>query len=313
MIKDYIYFNNAAAAYPLCPGVTDAVVKAMLKPANTPGRGSGGEDFVKNCRIAASDMLSADLNETVLTSGATYGLNAAISGLGLKQGDTVITSVFEHNSVLRPLNYLEENAGTKTLYISVDKDFNLDINKYEKLLKQKPKLVVLTHASNVTGRIIPVKQIFNAAKAAGAVTLLDASQTAGRISVKPREMNADIVAFPGYKGLRGPHGTGILYVSKSIELRPVFSGGTGVKSDLRLMPHEMPMKLEPGTPNVSGFGGLAVAVRYYSAHQEDIAKKESEITRRMMTGLLKIPGIKVFDDNPYERLPVISFAFDNID
>jgi selenocysteine lyase/cysteine desulfurase len=165
----------------------------------------------------------------------------------------------------------------------------------------------------VTGRVNPVRQWFEAAKAAGAYTLLDACQTAGRVSVIPEELCADMAVFSGHKGLRGPLGCGALYVAPGVSLHPVFTGGTGVKSDLRLQPEEMPARLEPGTPNTQAFAGLSAAVRHYMEHTEEIIKKEKAITERFLEGFKAVQKVRVFDEDPSDRLPVISFSAENMD
>jgi selenocysteine lyase/cysteine desulfurase len=309
-----IYFNNAAAAYPLAPGVIESMTQALQKYPQVSGRDvSASSDSLQQCRKRLACLLGVDAPQIVLIPGATHGLNMALLGIGLKQGDVVLTNVMEHNSVLRPLAHLEDKYGIKVRHIPLDAAAKLDKNTYDRLLAEKPRLVALTHASNVTGRINPVRQWFEDAKSVGAITLLDAGQTAGRVSILPKDLRADIVVFPGYKGLRGPVGTGALYVSPQITLEPIFTGGTGIKGDLRLQPEEMPMRLESGTPNTPAFAGLNIALRYYKERASEIAKKEREITERMLSGLLAIPNVRVFDEEPGDRLPVISFSVKGMD
>ena len=286
----------------------------MREPPRVTGRDAlASSDSLKQCRDKLAQLLGVGVSQVVLTSGATYGLNAALLGLGLKRGDLVITTVMEHNSVLRPLACLEDRCGIRVEYIPLDADSKLDRSIYDRLLAEMPHLVVMTHASNVTGRINPVREWFEAAKSADALTLLDASQTAGRIPVTPDELFADMVVFPGYKGLRGPSGTGALYVAPPIMLEPIFTGGTGVKSDLRLQPPEMPMRLEPGTPNTPAFAGLNAALHYYTEHAANIVEEETTMAERLLSGLLNIPNVRVFDENPLDRLPVISFSINSLD
>ncbi|MDR0238896.1 MAG: aminotransferase class V-fold PLP-dependent enzyme, partial [Deltaproteobacteria bacterium] len=262
-----IYFNNAAAAYPLAPGVLEAVTQSLQSYPQIPGReASDASDSLEQCRKNMARLLSVSACQTAFTSGATYGLNTAILGLGLKQEDLVIATVMEHNSVLRPLACLEDLYRVRVEHVPLEQDIQLDENVYDKLLAQRPRLVIMTHASNVTGRINPVRLWFQKAKSVGAATLLDASQTVGRIPVKPDELYADMLAFPGHKGLRGPMGTGVLYVSPAIQLNPTFVGGTGVKGDVRRQPEDMPTRLEAGTPNTPAFAGLNAAVLHYMEH-----------------------------------------------
>jgi selenocysteine lyase/cysteine desulfurase len=219
----------------------------------------------------------------------------------------------EHNSVLRPLACLEDLCRVRVEHVPLKQDMKLDEGVYDKLLAQRPRLVVVTHASNVTGRINPVRLWFQKAISAGAATLLDASQTVGRISVKPDELCADMLAFPGHKGLRGPMGTGALYVSPAIQLNPTFVGGTGVKGDARRQPEDMPTRLEAGTPNTPAFAGLNAAVLHYMEHMADIAAKEATIAETLLSNLLAIPNVRVLDADFHNRLPVMAFVIDGMD
>jgi len=310
----YIYFNHAVGAHPLSNEVVESVVRALGEAPQIPGRGvSFSSDSLSQCRSKLALLLGVSSSQIILTSGATYGLNTAILGLNLGRGDLVITTVMEHNSVLRPLAHLEDRRGIRVEYVSVNEEVKLNKGVYDRLLVEKPRLVVMTHSSNVTGRINPVKGWFEDAKSAGALTLLDASQTIGRIPVVANDLHADMVAFSGYKGLRGPMGTGALYVTPQIMLEPIFTGGTGVWSDFPLQPEEMPMRLEPGTPNMPGFAGLDAALSYYMEHSCDVVDKEALMTAGLVSGLRAIPSVKVFDEDPLERLPVISFAINGVD
>jgi selenocysteine lyase/cysteine desulfurase len=318
-----VYLNNAAAAFPLAPGVTEVVIRSMQNPPHS-GRdggiilgdssGAGDElgDAIGDCRRNAAAFLGVRPNEIVLCSGTTAALNIAILGLGLRPDDLIITSVMEHNSVLRPLARLEKLLPLRLEYVPLDTRGRLNEEAYEALLRGNPRLVALTHGSNVTGRINPIEKLFAKAKDAGAVTLLDAGQTVGHIPVKPGVLHADIAGFSGYKGLAGPQGTGILYVNSSIEIEPVITGGTGIRSDTLTQPEEMPLRLEAGTPNTHAFAGLNVALKYYLAHEEAIIGKEREITRILMDGLGAIKGVRILDSDTTPRLPVLSFIIEGL-
>jgi selenocysteine lyase/cysteine desulfurase len=205
-------------------------------------------------------------------------------------------------------------------YIPLDHQGNLNAAVYEKLLRGKPRLVALTHGSNVTGRINPVKEWFEKAKDAGAFTLLDAGQTVGHIPLHPAALYADLAAFSGYKGLAGPQGTGALYAASSIKLEPIFTGGTGFKSGNPFHPEEMPMRLEAGTPNTAGFAGLNEAVKYYLENENPIAGKEAEITHALIEGLCSVKGVRILGRPlPPEKnisrtgLPVVAFVIEGMD
>ena len=312
--KQKIYLNHAAGAFPLAPGVLEAMTARMINPPQVSGRDTFGEsDDLCRCRQSLARLMNVKPEQIVLTCNATHGLNTAILGFGLKPGDLVITSVMEHNSVLRPLARLEDMFGIRAAYLPLDTDMRLDENAYDGLLMQKPRLAILCHASNVTGRINPVASLFKKAKSAGAVTILDASQTAGRIPVRPKELYADMTVFSGYKGLGGPLGTGVLYVAPDVNLSPVFVGGTGVKSDLRLHPEEMPMRLEAGTPNTHAFAGLNAAVEYNIKKAADILNAERVMAKELYRKLKTLSHIRIFDVNCEDKLPTVSFAVEGMD
>jgi selenocysteine lyase/cysteine desulfurase len=247
----------------------------------------------------------------VFTPGATQALNLAILGLGLRRGEHVITSVTEHNSVLRPLAHLTDRAGIQVTEIGLDEHGDVDAEGFGLALLESPRLVVLNHASNVTGRVNDVGPLFRQAKAAGAVTLLDASQSLGHWPVNAPELGADMVAFTGHKGLRGPAGTGGLYVAEPLELEPLLVGGTGVRSDLRRQPGDMPARLEAGSPNVPALAGLNAALCWLEAEGQAFAERAARLTEALRQGLREIPGVHLFDYTPAAgRLGVVSFRVD---
>jgi len=308
------YLNNASAAFPLAPGVIEAVHKSLNEPPRISGRDVGAkDDSIKLCRMKLALLLSVDENRIVLTPNATYGLNTIFHGIGLEQGDLVITSIMEHNSVLRPLKMLEDNWGIRLQYIPLDDEMKLDENIYDSLLNKKPRLVVLTHASNVTGRINEIKRFFQKAKSIGVLTVLDASQTVGRIPVKADELNADMVVFPGYKGLRAPLGCGVLYINPDVKLNQSYSGGTGIKSDLLVHPKEMPLRHEAGTPNVHMFSGLNAALDFNFENFDKITQKEAELKKLLYQGLSDIEGVNIADPDFAESLPIVSFTISEME
>ncbi|MGB9595754.1 MAG: aminotransferase class V-fold PLP-dependent enzyme, partial [Candidatus Poribacteria bacterium] len=246
--------------------------------------------------------------QIILTTSATHSLNIALWGLGLKKGDKVITTITEHNSLLRPLHHIKEKFGIDIMFIGLDDYGDLNKEEFDKLIDENVKLVAINHASNVTGRVNDVKPIFSKAKSYGAITLLDASQSLGYIQFKVNEIQADIVAFTGHKVLHGPTGTGGLYVSPSIELEQIFVGGTGVRSDLMLHPQEMPTRYEAGTPNLPAFCGLAKALDWHHQNHKNFCKKVDDLTSELIKGLSDIPKVEIFNNsNDSIRVPIVSF------
>jgi cysteine desulfurase family protein len=317
MVNREIYLNNAATAWPRAPGVTDAVAHVLSAIPDNPGRSENisscnpryERDLSGECRKHLAAMLAVpDENRIVLCSNATHALNLALLGQSWKKGMRVITSVTEHNSVLRPLAHLKKKNGFDLNSVGLDRNGALDTGAFDAALECNADLVVLNHASNVTGRIQDVRPLFARAHEHGAVTLLDASQTLGHIPVHPESLGADLVAFTGHKALRGPPGTGGLYVSPAVELEQVFVGGTGVRSDLEFHPPEMPMRLEAGTPNLPAFAGLAAALRWHEEAGSIFQEKEQAVARLLYDGLEGIDGVQIMDlDRQAGRVPIVSF------
>lgn len=306
----FIYLNNAAEGWPKATGVAQAVARALEDPPACTGRTAGLEDSpAADCRRRIAHLLEVpDPRRIVLTTGATHALNLAIRGLALHSEAAVVTSVTEHNSVLRPLFLLEREGLVRTTVIGLDTDGRLDTTAFERALCARPKLVALTHAPNVTGAIHCVEQLFAKAKESGAVTLLDASQTEGHLPVLPLQLGADLVAFPGHKGLHGPTGTGALYVGPQMDLDPIIVGGTGFHSQSRSHPVKMPERLEAGTPNLPGLAGLSAALAWHEEKGEGFRRRASDAGRWLREELRSINNVRIFGDGPEdERLGVISF------
>jgi len=305
-----IYLNNAASSWPKAPGVIDAAMESQSGFPEHPGRTARAvHRSPEACRSRLAKKLGVDdPTRVVLTPHATCALNLAILGLGLKPGDEVVTSVAEHNSVLRPLARLEDALGIRLTLIGMDSNGHLDEDAFEIALRRSPRLVALNHASNVTGIIQPVDALFARAHKAGSVTLVDASQSLGHVAVDARALNADLIAFTGHKGLRGPAGTGGLYVAPGIELDQVLVGGTGVRSDLRLHPTEMPIRLEMGTPNVPALAGLEAALRWHEEQGEAFLQIETARAEQLRIGLRAITGVRLFGDSEgAQALGIVSF------
>jgi selenocysteine lyase/cysteine desulfurase len=209
--------------------------------------------------------------------------------------------VTEHNAVLRPLRHLARRKGTEIDLIGLTRAGELEEEAFQQALARKPDLVVLNHASNVTGRVLKVGQYFQWAREAGARTLLDASQTIGQIPVCPEPLTADLVAFPGHKYLLGPGGTGALYVSPRVELEQYLVGGTGSRSDLPLHPEEFPERLEAGTPNEPGLAGLAAALDWLEAEGAAVQQKCRTLSRQLRQGLEETPNVGLYGAGAFEE------------
>jgi len=279
----------------------------MERVPRHPGRTGGQEeDILQLCREELARWLKVENSrQIVLCKNATEALNIAILGLGLKSGDSVVTTAAEHNSVLRPLYRLEKNAGIRLRIVDCDSQGRVDSHLWKEVIDRlAPRLVVLNHASNVTGAVNPASLLLSYAREQGCVTLLDASQTLGLLDINAVEMAADMIAFTGHKYLLGPTGTGGLYVREGLDLEPVFVGGTGVRSDLKEMPPEMPGKLEPGTPPIPLFAGLLHSLQWSQKHPHSLQELEM-LTYNLEQGL-EDRGAEVIHSGK-ERTFIISF------
>ena len=309
-----IYLDNAATTLHKPKEVIEAVTKALNTMGNA-GRGQGDASLVSARTIYDTRELLAnffggkDAREIVFTSNSTESLNIAIKGL-LVPGDHVITTVLEHNSVLRPLYEMREK-GIELSFIGADEKGNIQIEDIENSIKENTKLIVTTHASNLTGNVVDVKKIGDLAKSQGILYLVDASQTAGVYPIDVRKMNIDLLAFTGHKGLLGPQGTGGLLVREGVEVLPLLSGGTGVQTFLKTQPLEMPTRLEAGTLNGHGIAGLHAGVEYINRLGMDkIREKELALMWQFYHGIEAIEGIKIYGDFDTDcRTAVVSLNF----
>ena len=301
-----IYMNNAATSWPKPQCVAEAVAKALMDhPGEHLRGGISGFDVFEEVRKALCPVLGiSDSNRISLGPNATWALNQAIFGIGLKKGDTVVTTKAEHNSVLRPLHRLSQQ-GIQVIYVDTDQWGRVDPKKWKQAMEQyRPRFSVFTHASNVTGAINDASRLCQYAKSVNSIILIDYSQTIGCVPLNSEEIGADMAAFTGHKYLLGPQGTGGLWIRKGLELEPYLVGGTGIQSDRSSMPPEMPIHLEAGTGNEPSFSGLLAALHW----QEQNPFPDQKITdmAAYLSNSLSSLGAFVIDP-PGLRSPVISF------
>jgi len=294
-----IYLDNAATSFPKAPGVSEAMVRALAEAGGNPGRSGhalalAAQGVVNDARLRLAAFLGApDPARVIFTSGATEALDLALFGL-LRPGDRVVTTSMEHNAVARPLAALADR-GVVVERIACAPDGALDLGDLERALQAGPtRLVAMVHASNVCGTILPAAQAARLAHRHGALLLLDAAQTAGALPLDVRQLEVDLLAVPGHKGLLGPPGVGALYVGAGVTLAPLRHGGTGVRSEEERMPEGLPEGLEAGTPNTVGLAGLAAALRHLSGRGvADVRAHEQALTARLMGRLREIPGLRL--------------------
>ena len=249
------------------------------------------------------------------TPNSTVALNTAINGV-VRPGDRVVTTVLEHNSVLRPLNRLAAERGVTVEHAGCDVSGALDYDELERLVTPGTRAVVVTQASNVTGNAVDVARVAAVAHAAGALVIVDASQSAGTAHIDMQAMGLDVVCFTGHKGLMGPQGTGGLAVAEGIDVAPWAMGGTGVHSFDPLQPLEWPTRLEAGTLNGHGIAGLSAGLDFIEARGgvEAIAAHERSLAERFLAGAREIPGIVLYGafDQPV-RSAIVSLNVGDID
>lgn len=313
-----IYMDNAATTLHK-PDVVKAAVLAAFDTMGNAGRGAS-EPALDASRViyAAREKLAHFFNaesasRIVFTANSTESLNIAIKGL-FCPGDHVITTVLEHNSVLRPLYECQEQ-GVEITILGCDKKGNISYEEMESAVKDNTKAVVCTHASNLTGNMIDLNKVGEITKRHGLLLVVDASQTAGVWPVDVQEQGVDVLCFTGHKGLLGPQGTGGMYVRTGVDIRPLLSGGSGIDTYNPHHPSQMPTALEAGTLNGHGIAGLGAAVTYLEETGLNVIReKEQSLMRRFYEGISAIPGIKVYGDfSTNDRAAIVSFNIGDYD
>lgn len=286
--------------------------QALGAPPEGAGRSAAEDDPVETVRRTLAGWLGVESNSIVFAGSATLALNIAIHGLPRECFRHVVTTVMEHNSVLRPLHQALARWGGEMTVVGLNGDGTLDRAAWFRALERGTTLAALNHASNVTGQVNPVEELLAAARTAGAVTLLDASQSAGYLDLTPARWPVDLMAFGGQKGLHGPPGVGVLYVSPRIELEPFYSGGTGVHSELLKQPDRMPLRLEAGTPNAPALAGLAAALQWHREAEPGFRERARRMAGLLEEGLRSMPRIRLYGMHG-PRLGVISFRIEGWD
>lgn len=306
-----IYLDNAATSFHRPPQVMDAVMRAMVSVGNaargTHGAAMAGAREIFQARQVLAEFFGADGPEQVaFTANATESLNMAVKGI-LNPGDRVVTTVMEHNSVLRPLYEMEEK-GICLEIIAADDQGCLDMEAMKKAIFSGPKALFCTHASNLTGNVNPIRQIGRWCREAGVVFVVDGSQTGGILPIDMKEDRIDILCFTGHKGLMGPQGTGGICLRKGISIRPLVTGGSGIRTFDRKHPSVMPEALEAGTLNGHGICGLKAGVEYIrETGTEVIFQKEKALARAFYEKVCEIPGIRLYGDfSDTRRMPIVS-------
>ena len=302
-----IYLDNAATSFPKPEEVYRALDAFARRDLANPGRAGhkmalAAERALDDCRHELNQFFHGDAPERfVFTLNCTDALNMAFKGV-LVEGDHVITSDLEHNSVSRPLRAMELAGRISLTRLKADGGGTLDPEAVRRAIAPKTRLIALTHASNVLGTVQPVADVGRIAREHDLLFLVDAAQTAGVIPVDIQAMHIDLLAFPGHKSLFGPTGTGALYVGSRTQVGVWREGGTGGDSSSETQPRELPYFLEGGTPNVLGVAGLTAGVKFVKEQGVGaIHRHEVDLTERLWRRLDEIGGLEVFGHRDMSR------------
>jgi cysteine desulfurase family protein len=312
-----IYLDNAATSFPKPEAVYQALDRFARQHLANPGRAGhkmalAAERALDDARHLLNQFFHGEGPERfIFTLNCTDGLNMAFKGV-LADGDHVVTTDLEHNSVSRPLRALELAGRITLTRVSADTGGTVDPDDIRRAVTPRTRLIALTHASNVLGTVQPVAEVGRIAREKDALFLVDAAQTAGVLPIDVQALAIDLLAVPGHKSLLGPTGTGALYVGPRAPVQAWREGGTGGDSSSETQPREFPYFLEGGTPNVLGVAGLAAGVKYVQEQGLDrIRQHELALTERLWRRLEEIPGYQVFGHrNPAQRVGTLSFRSD---
>lgn len=314
-----IYLDNAATTQRKPQCVIDAMVEALNSMGNG-GRGAHGTALKASRAVYDTRRKLAELfgcqraDHVIFTSNSTEALNIAIRGL-LNPGDHVISTDLEHNSVLRPLYFMEQQ-GVSLSFVPANRQGLVDYGDFERLIRPETRAIVCTHASNLTGEILDLHKIGAIAKAHDLLLIVDASQTGGCVDIDMERMNIDVLCFTGHKGLYGPQGTGGLCIREGVDIRPFKVGGTGIHSYSKVQPEEYPTRLEAGTQNSHGIMGLSAALDFLKETGiQAIADREHKLMMRFYNGVVNLPGVTVYGDfsEGHPRTAVVSLNIHDYD
>lgn len=317
-----IYLDNAATSWPKPEAVYAAVDHYQRHVGAAHGRGAYAEAVevsrgVERARAAVAGLMGCqDARHVVFTLNCTDSLNTAIYG-SLRPGDHVVTTVLEHNSILRPLRHLEDAGTIEVTRVGCDGEGVVDPDAVRAALRSNTKLVAILHASNVTGAVQPIAEISRTVREHAALVLLDAAQTLGHLPIDVGELGIDLLAASGHKGLLGPLGTGVLYIRPGVETQvaSLRQGGTGSASEIDRQPDELPDKYEAGNHNVPGLLGVGAGAAYLAERGlDELRRHEQQLTARLIEGLTAIRGVTIYGPrDPDRRVGVVSINLEGYD
>jgi cysteine desulfurase family protein len=320
--QDRTYLDNAATSWPK-PEAVYAAVEQYQRENGAPNGRSGYREameanrIVERARLGVATLIGADDPlQIAFGFNGTDVLNLAIRGV-VRPGDHVVTTVCDHNSVLRPLRALSEQAGVKISFVPCDGTGLVSPDDVRAALRPETRLVAIIHASNVTGAIQPIEPIGRVVREHGALLLVDAAQSLGHVPIDVSRLEVDLVAAPGHKGLLGPLGTGVLYIRPRVEnvLEPLRYGGTGTRSDEDRQPDDLPDKYEPGNHNLPGLAGLVASCEYLARTSiAAVHAHHTELTARLLERIGSMDGLTIHGPpSTAHRTSVVSVTIDGYD
>lgn len=317
MTYDRIYLDNAASSFPKPNCVINRMNSLMKQNTSNPGRSghrmsNANAEVIYNARKTAADYFGIAENpeNIIFTQNTTHAINIAINGL-LENGDSVIISDMEHNSVLRPLVEREKDGMITLKIAEVSTDDGETVENFRKQIDANTKMIFITHASNVKGNTLPVEKISQLCKEYGILLCVDAAQSAGHIKCNIKRLGADILCTAGHKGLFGPQGTGILVMNEKIPIKPLIFGGTGSLSLVKHQPFELPESLESGTQNTVGIAGLSEGIKFVNTNEKRLRATERKLYELAFSGLSNCKGINIYSDKNNET-PTLAFNIGDI-
>ena len=316
-----IYLDNGATSYPKPDVVADAVYDYIKNNGCNINRGGYEKAYsAAGVVLETRELINKMMNGygsryTIFTPGNTYSLNFLIKGIA-RPGDKLLISGMEHNAVYRPVHQLEQAGIIQVGYMPCDQQGQLILEEALPMIDESVRAVVMLHASNVSGTLMPLEEVGKQCHDKGVLFFVDAAQTAVNVPIDMQQCHIDGLCMPGHKSMLGPQGIGVLLLNPKItdEVEPLVAGGTGSHSDLATMPEELPDRFESGTLNLPGIYGLHAAVQWLMEHQQEVHQHEQHLAKKMLDGIRNTEGIRVAGlPNTEGRVAVISVDFLNGD
>lgn len=318
MNNGVIYLNHGSTSFPKPPEIVQAIVDYMEIGGCYPKRSNSESNKGDNSIIQAQNIIADFFNiknkdQILYTLNATFAINQVLLGF-VKNEDHIIYTDTEHNSVIRPLHYLQDCRHIELSRIPCDSKGVLQLDVLPQLIKKNTKLIIVNHVSNVTGIINPILDIVKIAQRFNVKVAIDASQSAGILPIDVEELHCDFLFATGHKSLLGPYGIGLAYIRDPNFVDAIITGGTGTNSASSFHPIVLPDKFEAGTPNYIGIVGLAAGINYINQHNlQTMLNHKTALIRRCIAGLKQFERIKIYGhENQNDITPLVSFTVNNM-